>query len=305
MTTALDALFSITMGSLLTAGAILLIRLLFRPLLSPKAKYYLWLLLALRLVLPTLPESPTSLLNLLPKAPAVSSTVFAPAPPSQIIFLQEEDSPAAVPEAPEMNRPTASAPDTPQKAPNFPWETLVFVLWLTGAGIGLGIYLVLYLLTYRALARLPLCQDGVLTELTTGETSYETTITLGGYELAATYWFTPSVLTYELDAEPILREVHVDAPEGVPVSQWISSFISPYMSRMWQRDTNLYSSLTKAGDLYTEAQLQALQEAFVQAGYQNQSPETWPLVTCWYDAGQFKFNATGYCLYQDAVNFLP
>lgn len=65
MTTALDALFSITMGSLLTAGAILLIRLLFRRLLSPKAKYYLWLLLALRLMLPTLPESPTSLLNLL------------------------------------------------------------------------------------------------------------------------------------------------------------------------------------------------------------------------------------------------
>lgn len=148
-------------------------------------------------------------------------------------------------------------------------------------------------------------ENGVLTELTTGETSYETTITLGGYELAATYWFTPSVLTYELDTEPILREVYVDAPEGVPVSQWISSFISPYMSRMWQRDTNLYCSLIKAGDFYTEAQLQDLQEAFVQAGYQNQSPESWPLMSCWYDAGQFKFNATGYCLYQDAVNFLP
>lgn len=698
MTAVLDTLLSISIGSLLTAGAIILVRLLFRRLLSPKAKYYLWLLLALRLVLPVLPESPTSLLNLLPDSPAVSSTYSVPEPATQIVSHAEGTTPASPLEAAEINHTVKAAPDASQTTSTFPWETLVFALWLSGTGITLGVYLVLYLLTCRNLNHLPLCQDGdtlrvfvrlkkalgihktirlmsgsggmsgglihptivipaeqhgetltpillhelqhirvhdlwllafyrmlcclnwfnpvvwlcfrqasrdceaacdqrvletnlvekreyaatlyresllstrgsvyyrtsfggnrhtirrrisqisrfagkkkwmvplvlvlslavsactlteksdattasapvpavasekdstesleerepqtnsiiqapelsdnaltfhgtnwgmspeavksslcleadtplisngqnvhltvdapfpdfpevttveftfhyidldmnlgldditltydqdkitleellstrqaqlgtpaktddssiswqfsntwdtisqgnwlkerigttarmdaaalidnfdledymaslqppdahfgwtyqqhvkqglllpedgVLTELATGETSYETTITLGGYELAATYWFTPSILTLNLNTEPILREVYVDAPEGVPVSQWINSFISPYMIRMWQRDTNVYTSLITAGDLFTDPQFKTIQQTFVEAGYENQIPENWPLMTCWYDVGQFKFNATGYCLYQDAVNFLP
>ncbi len=61
-----EILWSITRGACLTAAVIVLIRLLFRRVLSAKAKYYLWLLLALRLMLPALPESPVSLLNVLP-----------------------------------------------------------------------------------------------------------------------------------------------------------------------------------------------------------------------------------------------
>ena len=56
-----EILWSITRGACLTAAVIVLIRLLFRRVLSAKAKYYLWLLLALRLMLPALPESPVSL----------------------------------------------------------------------------------------------------------------------------------------------------------------------------------------------------------------------------------------------------
>lgn len=64
--TDLSILWSITWGSWLTALAIILIRLLFHCVLSSKAKYYLWLLLALRLMLPVLPQSPFSIQNYLP-----------------------------------------------------------------------------------------------------------------------------------------------------------------------------------------------------------------------------------------------
>ena len=74
--TVLSILWSITWGSWLTALAIILIRLLFHRVLSGKAKYYLWLLLALRLMLPVLPQSALSIQNYLPIA---SQTAHIPA----------------------------------------------------------------------------------------------------------------------------------------------------------------------------------------------------------------------------------
>ena len=71
MTTVLSILLSVTRGALLTAALIILVRLAFRRVLTAKAKYYLWLLLALRLMLPVVPESPVSLLNFLPERTSV------------------------------------------------------------------------------------------------------------------------------------------------------------------------------------------------------------------------------------------
>lgn len=73
--TVLRVLWSITWGSWLTALAIMLIRVLFRKVLSPKAKYYLWLLLALRLMLPVLPQSSLSVQNVLPQPTATVSVL--------------------------------------------------------------------------------------------------------------------------------------------------------------------------------------------------------------------------------------
>lgn len=59
----IEVLWHITVGSWVTAAAVILLRLLFQKHLSAKSKYLLWLLLMLRLMLPVLPESPVSVLN--------------------------------------------------------------------------------------------------------------------------------------------------------------------------------------------------------------------------------------------------
>lgn len=79
MTTPLLMLRNITCGACLTAAVIILLRLCLRRVLSPKAKYYLWLLLALRLCLPELPESPTSLMNDIAVPPQTASVTNIPA----------------------------------------------------------------------------------------------------------------------------------------------------------------------------------------------------------------------------------
>lgn len=69
----LEILWRVTIGAWITAGAIIFLRLLFRRHLSARWKYALWLLLLVRLLLPVLPESPTSVMNL-----AATSKVSAP-----------------------------------------------------------------------------------------------------------------------------------------------------------------------------------------------------------------------------------
>lgn len=101
VTTTLSILLSVTKGALLTAALIVLIRLIFRRVLTAKAKYYLWLLLALRLMLPVVPGSPVSLLNFLPEPGIPVSTRSPEAPTAPDPVLWEHD-PEAAPEEPEI-----------------------------------------------------------------------------------------------------------------------------------------------------------------------------------------------------------
>ena len=64
--TVITMLLEMTRGVLVTAAVIALARVALKRVLSPKAKYYLWLLLLVRMMLPVLPESPLSLMNYLP-----------------------------------------------------------------------------------------------------------------------------------------------------------------------------------------------------------------------------------------------
>lgn len=59
-----EFLLDMTIGSCVTAGAIILLRLLFGRFLSARSKYLLWMLLALRLCLPVLPYSPWSIYHI-------------------------------------------------------------------------------------------------------------------------------------------------------------------------------------------------------------------------------------------------
>ena len=113
----IDLLWRITVGSWVTAGAIIFLRLLFRKHLSARSKYLLWLLLLVRLMLPVLPESPSSVMNLTTQP----ATVTTAAPISQQT----------------VQRTTAETELTPGKiaAPANPRPTsrqILFAVWIAG-----------------------------------------------------------------------------------------------------------------------------------------------------------------------------
>ena len=156
-------LWTITWGSWLTALAICLVRLLFRRVLSPKAKYYLWLLLALRLMLPVLPQSAMSVQNVLPqRTPAAASAVQAAvsAAPAGISGLPETAPVDAAPEGPAMQAASpAVSSDSVSAAPKPDLSTVLPVIYWTGVILTALIYLALYLRTARMLRKLPVCDD--------------------------------------------------------------------------------------------------------------------------------------------------
>ena len=153
--TLLRVLWSITWGSWLTALAIVLIRVLFRRALSPKAKYYLWLLLALRLMLPVLPQSSLSVQNVLPQRAATVSVL-----PEDIPVTTEEpmpivEAPTEVADIPAVSGVPAPAPA--EKSPSLP--TVLLWIYALGVGISALVYSLLYLRTARMLSKLPDCTD--------------------------------------------------------------------------------------------------------------------------------------------------
>ena len=181
MTTVLSILLSVTRGALLTAALIVLVRLAFRRVLTAKAKYYLWLLLALRFMLPVVPESPVSLLNFLPERTSVQvqSAPVAPRGPGDPDAVLWEGDPETVPEGPEVPNALVAAdlPGTPDAveefpaapeapaipeapaAPGIPGTTILLWVWIAGMGLVLAVYGTLYIVTAVHLRRLPVCTD--------------------------------------------------------------------------------------------------------------------------------------------------
>ena len=162
--TLLRVLWSITLGSWLTALVLVCIRLLFRRVLSPKAKYYLWLLLALRLMLPVLPQSAMSIQNLLPQptVSAAASAAVLPSGTSDAPAIMEAipdvpTAPADVSPAAPAAAPAASAPAPAARTVSL--SSVLLLLYGLGVGITAAVYLLLYLRTARMLRRLPVCQD--------------------------------------------------------------------------------------------------------------------------------------------------
>ena len=154
--TVLRVLWSITWGSWLTALAIVLIRVLFRKVLSPKAKYYLWLLLALRLMLPVLPQSSLSVQNVLPQHTATVSVLPAEAPTAPAAEpMPIVEAPTEVADIPAVSSAPTPAPS--EKSPFLP--TVLLWIYALGVGISALVYLILYLRTARMLSKLPDCTD--------------------------------------------------------------------------------------------------------------------------------------------------
>lgn len=171
MTTAVQVLWTITLGSWLTAAGILLVRLLFRRVLSAKAAYYLWLLLALRLMLPVLPESPMSLQNFLPESSSAVRTVTTPLETSPTDAAPQNAAPeVSAPLVPtevqsesatigNQADPVSELPAAASKTSSPSLFSIAFWIWLAGMGITLTVYVALYCITAWQLHHLPRCTD--------------------------------------------------------------------------------------------------------------------------------------------------
>lgn len=147
-------LWEVTRGAWLTGAALLLVRGMFRRVLTPKAKYYLWFLLVLRLLLPVVPESSYSLMNLSAALPEVMEEV------------QEASEVPAVQQAPEtsVSEPAQSQTQTviqrvSEENSHHSRAGTVFSVWLAGVALMAIVYLCLYGLTAIQLHRCPDCQD--------------------------------------------------------------------------------------------------------------------------------------------------
>ena len=164
MTEFIPTLLSITKGAFLTAGLIILLRLLLRKVLSAKAKYYLWLLLALRLMLPALPESSLSLMNLIPETEpaALQVEIQEPAAEAMLPSIQVAEpiaSPAAAALPAAVPAAVAAAITEAEAKPALSTDTLILLIWAGGMAAVLLGYLMLYALTARRLRQLPECRD--------------------------------------------------------------------------------------------------------------------------------------------------
>lgn len=124
----IELLWNITVGSWVTAGAIIFLRLLFRKHLSARSKYLLWLLLLVRLMLPALPESPSSVMNL----------TKAPAPVTEATPISQQSVQTTVAEHKEA--PIATMASTRSHPTS---RQIMFVIWLSGMLLCGGTYAVM------------------------------------------------------------------------------------------------------------------------------------------------------------------
>ena len=140
-----------------------------------------------------------------------------------------------------------------------------------------------------------------------GNQTFETTISLGGENVEAAFFFVEPLLSRGTGTY-VLTEVHVLPPEDIPFSQWLSSFSDSFTDKMYERSQRDYITPLMVGNFLTDDQKNAVSEAAFQYTGAGASTEGWPLICNWYDSsaqpGILKFNGTGYALYLSAIGAL-
>lgn len=95
----------------------------------PRWRYPLWLLVVARLLLPELPESSGSAYQILPPSPQVVWEQFTPPP-----GLPSTPTPEIIlPTSPSFPSPVKPLSSPAIASPSFPWMTLLFLTWVSGA----------------------------------------------------------------------------------------------------------------------------------------------------------------------------
>ena len=138
--------------------------------------------------------------------------------------------------------------------------------------------------------------DGVFTHEDENCDSFVTTISLGGEDVKARYYFVRNLPLQETDTR-ILTEVHVVPPEDVPYRDWFARFSGQYTNKLYQSQVNDYRTPIFVGNFLTQEQKDEVANLSLQYTGQYASTEAWYLTVIWRDGDLLKFNGTGYALY--------
>ena len=138
--------------------------------------------------------------------------------------------------------------------------------------------------------------NGVFTHEDENCDSFVTTISLGGEDVKARYYFVRNLPPQETDTR-ILTEVHVVPPEDVPYRDWFARFSGQYTNKLYQSQVNDYRTPIFVGNFLTQEQKDEVGNLALQYTGQYASTEAWSLSLIWRDGDLFKFNGTGYALY--------
>lgn len=138
--------------------------------------------------------------------------------------------------------------------------------------------------------------NGVFTHENENCDSFTTTITLGGEEVEARYYFVRNLPLQETDIR-ILTEVHVVPPEDVPYRDWFARFSDQYTDKLYQNQRGEYRTPVFVGNLITQEQKDEIGNLSLQYAGTYASTEAWSLSFIWRDGDLLKFNGTGYALY--------
>ena len=157
-----ELLLNMTIGGTATACVILLVRSLLKNKLTPKLHIYLWIILAVRLMIPGLPESDFSLLNAVPAAQNLSMV-------ENQVSGRTEEANSSVSRYVEGNLILKSPISGMEQKRTFSVSEqsmdLLLMGWLSG-GILMAAYLAgAYGVFRRRIAKLPICNDVEILEL--------------------------------------------------------------------------------------------------------------------------------------------
>ncbi len=174
---------NMTIGGTVTACLILLIKRIFNNRLTPKWHYYIWIILALRLMLPGLPESGFSLFNAVPAAQNIT-TVQAADPGSGDAV--EEFSADVVEGSVVVKSPVTGIEQRRTFSVPKQGVDLLLAFWIIGAVLMASILGGAYWSFYRRTRTLPPCRDEDILQLfeeckaKAGVDSHRITLQIGG-----------------------------------------------------------------------------------------------------------------------------
>lgn len=158
----MELLLNMTMGGTITACLILLIKQLLKNKLTPKWHFYLWIILAVRLMIPGLPESDFSLLNAIPATQnitmvqGINSNSADPADRMDSGYVEGD----LILKSPITGIEQRRAFSVSEHRVN-----LLFAGWVTGSLLMISYLVGVYWCFNRRSKKLPACRDAEILEL--------------------------------------------------------------------------------------------------------------------------------------------